>query len=231
MSNTTISFLYFRFNSFRKSLSKSRPSFNLSNVKKTPSMSLANFRPKAEEMRRVFDKFDTNKDGKISQEEYKSAMKMMGSGGNTKTYDVGDAFQAADTDGDGFINFKEFMRVQNLEGGVNPTDIRSAFKAFDLDGDGKISAEELLQVQRMLGEKCSLENCKKMVRGVDANGDGLIDMDEFVTMMTRTMKLVSSRGIDSLCQYISLLMFIGLSNRKHSVKSGAITILISFSCK
>nr|XP_016465081.1 PREDICTED: calmodulin-like protein 1 [Nicotiana tabacum] len=138
-------------------------------------MSLPNFRPKEEEMKRVFDKFDTNKDGKISKEEYKSAMKMM---------------RAADTDGDGFINFEEFMRVQNLEGGVNPTDIKSAFKAFDLDGDGKISADELLQVQRMLGEKCSLENCKKMVRGVDANGDGLIDMDEFVTMMTRTMKLV-----------------------------------------
>ncbi|OIT35121.1 PREDICTED: calmodulin-like protein 1 [Nicotiana attenuata] len=190
MSNSTTSFLYFRFNSFRKSSSKSSPSFNLSKVKNTPSMSLPNLRPKAEEMKRVFDKFDTNKDGKISQEEYKSAMKMMGSGGNTKTYDVGDAFQAADTDGDGFINFEEFMRVQNLEGGVNPTDIKSAFEAFDLDGDGKISAEELLQVQRMLGEKCSLENCKKMVRGVDANGDGLIDMDEFVTMMTRTMKLV-----------------------------------------
>lgn len=185
MSN---SFLYFRYTSFRKSMSKSRRSLNLSKVKQTPSATpLVHFHPKLEEMKRVFDKFDKNKDGKISKEEYKS---MMGSGGgNTKSYGVDDAFQAADTNGDGFINFEEFMRVQNLEGGVNSTDIRSAFKAFDLDGDGKISAEELLQVQRMLGEKCSLERCKKMVRGVDANGDGLIDMDEFVTMMTRTMKL------------------------------------------
>ncbi|XP_060192336.1 calmodulin-like protein 30 [Lycium barbarum] len=185
MSNSTTSFLYFRCNSFRKPLSKSSQSFNLSKVKQTPS-----FRPKLEEMKRVFEKIDSNKDGKISKEEYKSAMKMMGNGGNMKSYEVADAFQAADTDGDGFINFEEFMRVQNLEGGVNSTDIRSAFKAFDLDGDGKICAEELLKVQRMLGEKCSLESCKKMVKGVDANGDGLIDMDEFVTMMTRTMKLV-----------------------------------------
>lgn len=192
MSNSSTSFLYFRYNSFTKSLSKARRSFNLSKVKQTSSTSsLAHFRPKLEEMKRVFDKFDTDKDGKISEEEYKSAMKIMGSGGgNMKSYEVADAFQAADTNGDGFINIEEFMRVQNLEGGVNSTDIKSAFKAFDLDGDGKISAEELLQVQRMLGEKCSLESCKKMVRGVDANGDGLIDMDEFVTMMTRTMKLV-----------------------------------------
>ncbi|KAF3668542.1 hypothetical protein T459_04580 [Capsicum annuum] len=192
MSNSTTSFLYFRYNNFRTSLSKSRRSFNLSKLKQTPSpTSLAHFHPKLEEMKKVFDKFDTNKDGKITKEEYKSAMKMMGSGGgNRKSYEVGDAFQAADTNGDGFISFEEFMRAQNLEGGVNSTDIKSAFMAFDLDGDGKISAEELLHVQQMLGEKCSLESCKKMVRGVDANGDGLIDMDEFVTMMTRTMKLV-----------------------------------------
>ncbi|CAN4090591.1 unnamed protein product [Withania somnifera] len=192
MSTSTTSFLYFRYSSFTKSLSKTRRSFNLSKVKQTSSTTfLADFNPKLEEMKRVFDKFDTNKDGKISKEEYKSAMKMLGSGwGNTRSYEVADAFQAADTNGDGFISFEEFMRVQNLEGGVNSTDIKSAFKAFDLDGDGKISAEELLQVQRMLGEKCSLESCKKMVRGVDANGDGLIDIDEFVTMMTRTMKLV-----------------------------------------
>ncbi|KAK4710344.1 hypothetical protein R3W88_004857 [Solanum pinnatisectum] len=193
MSNsTTSSFLYFRYESFRKSMSKSKRSLHLSKVKQTPSTtSLVRFSPKLEEMKRVFDKFDTNKDGKISTEEYKSAMKMMSSGGeNTKSYEVDDAFQAADTNGDGFIDFEEFMRVQSLEGGVNSTDIKSAFKAFDLDGDGKISAAELLQVQRMLGEKCSLESCKKMVRSVDANGDGLIDMDEFVTMMTRTMKLV-----------------------------------------
>lgn len=59
---------------------------------------------------------------------------------------------------------------------------------YDLDGDGKISAEELWDVMKKLGEKCSLEKCRKMVKEVDSDGDGYINSDEFMTMMTRTLK-------------------------------------------
>ncbi|KAJ0704135.1 putative EF-hand domain-containing protein [Helianthus annuus] len=141
------------------------------------------FQPNADEMRRVFDKFDKNKDGKISKEEYVSAVDILGS--KTAKTEVSKAFEAIDTDGDGFVDFNEFMAAQ---GGVKAGDIKSAFKVFDLDGNGKITAEELVQVLRQLGERCSLEACRKMVRGADADGDGMIDVDEFVGLMTRTMK-------------------------------------------
>lgn len=58
-------------------------------------------------------------------------------------------------------------------------------------GDGRISAEELWEVMKRLGEKCSLEGCRKMVREVDSDGDGCINMAEFTNMMTRTLKLKS----------------------------------------
>ncbi|KAA8531704.1 hypothetical protein F0562_006579 [Nyssa sinensis] len=145
------------------------------------------FQPNTEEMKRVFNKFDTNKDGKISREEYKLALKAVG-GGNAET-EVPEAFEATDSDGDGFIDFKEFMEVLNMGGGINTTDIQSAFRVFDLDGNGKISAEELMEVLGRLGERCSLESCRKMLRRVDTDGDGVIDMDEFMNMMTHTMKL------------------------------------------
>ncbi|KAI7743829.1 hypothetical protein M8C21_026965 [Ambrosia artemisiifolia] len=142
------------------------------------------FQPNIDEMRQVFDKFDKNKDGKISKEEYVSAVDILGN--KTAKSDVAKAFKAIDTDGDGFVSFEEFMVAQ---GGVKTGDIKSAFKVFDLDGNGKITAEELVQVLRQLGERCSLEACRRMVRGVDADGDGMIDVDEFVGLMTRTMKL------------------------------------------
>lgn len=133
-------------------------------------------------MRRVFDKYDANKDGKISLAEYREALR------GTCHDDVAAAtrrmFETADKDGDGFIEFEEFVEVN---AGVRMAEIKSAFRVFDVDGDGRISAEELAEVLRKIGGfgECDVVACRKMVKGVDKDGDGLIDMDEFVTMMTR----------------------------------------------
>lgn len=57
---------------------------------------------------------------------------------------VAKALQVMDTDGDGFINFKEFMKVNNNmgeRGGVKTNDIHNAFRVLDLDKNGKISTE------------------------------------------------------------------------------------------
>uniref|UniRef100_A0A5B7BXI5 Putative Calcium-binding EF-hand family protein n=1 Tax=Davidia involucrata TaxID=16924 RepID=A0A5B7BXI5_DAVIN len=183
MSN--LSFLNFQYGGSRKSsLKPAQSSFSKERERSSvPKVFQANM----EEMKRVFSKFDINKDGKISREEYKLAVKALGLGGRGNAEsEVSKAFEVIDTDGDGFIDFKEFMEVHNMGGGVKTTDIQSAFRVFDLDGNGKISAEELLEVLRRLGERCSLESCRKMVRGVDTDGDGLIDINEFMSMMTHT---------------------------------------------
>ncbi|KAI3865828.1 hypothetical protein MKW92_009002 [Papaver armeniacum] len=178
--------------SFQYSLSKKLPPKTMSrwssNNRQRSSLAPV-FLPNVEEMRRVFQRFDTNKDGKISQGEYKNVLRALGK--QNIESEVAMAFEVADTDGDGFIDFKEFMDVNKKGGGIKAMDIQNAFKAFDLDGNGKISAEELLQVLKKLGERCSLETCRNMVRGVDTDGDGLIDMDEFTKMMTHTMKLLA----------------------------------------
>lgn len=179
------SFLNFRYSLSKKPKPSPSPSPQTSFNQKQVIM-----QPKAEEIRWVFDKFDKNKDGKISKEEYKAALSLLGKG--VAASDVDKSFEFVDTDGDGFISFSEFvemMKSYNKGDGVKKSDIRSAFKMFDKNGDGKISADELLQVLKNLGEKCSLDSCRKMIRGVDADGDGLIDIDEFTHMMTRTMKV------------------------------------------
>lgn len=149
---------------------------------------------KKDEMRIIFDKFDTNRDGKISEEEYMSAVELItmgkggggggGGGGKTMKTERGKEFKAADSNGDGFIDFEEFVKIhENTESTING-DIENAFKVFDVDGNGKISPEELLEVLSRLGEKSSLDACSKIVRGLDADGDGFINMDEFMIMMT-----------------------------------------------
>lgn len=142
-----------------------------------------------EETRQVFDKYDANKDGKISPEEYKAILRALGKG-NPVTVEVKKIFEVADLDGDGFIDFKEFVEVQKKGGGLKAVDLQSAFRTFDKDGDGKITVEEVFELLQKLGERCSMKDCRRMVGAVDANGDGVIDMDEFMTMMTRSLKLI-----------------------------------------
>lgn len=144
--------------------------------------------PTANEMKKVFDKFDINKDGKISQQEYISTLRSLGVGNMIN--DVPYIFAVVDLDGDGFINFEEFMLAQEKNGWVRRMDVKSAFRIFDRNGDGKISAEDVQKMLMRLGERCSLEECRGMVRAVDTNGDGVVDMDEFVAMMSQSLRMV-----------------------------------------
>ncbi|XP_058111672.1 probable calcium-binding protein CML25 [Magnolia sinica] len=80
-----------------------------------------------------------------------------------------------DFDGDGFINLNEFIKLNTT--GVDSTaileELRNAFLIFDLDGNRSISLEELQRVLRSLGDESSMAKCRKMIRGVDCDGNGL----------------------------------------------------------
>ncbi|KAL2906215.1 Calmodulin-like protein 30 [Bienertia sinuspersici] len=184
-------------NSYGISLSRKSSLIN-TNTQKTNSFSYRQnsntknsktFQANMQEMKRVFDMYDRNNDGKISKEEYKAMLRgINGKGISVNSIVDGDkAFRVADKDGDGFIDFKEFMELHNNK--VKSKDIESAFRVFDCDGDGKISAMELMEVLKRMGQMYSLESCKKMIREVDNDGDGLINLAEFNTMMTSSMKL------------------------------------------
>uniref|UniRef100_A0A7N0ZU36 EF-hand domain-containing protein n=1 Tax=Kalanchoe fedtschenkoi TaxID=63787 RepID=A0A7N0ZU36_KALFE len=91
----------------------------------------------------------------------------------------------ADKDGDRFIsgiNIKDVDSDEVLES------LRGAFAVFDIDGNGLIYAEELHKVLKGLGDVCSVAECKRMISGVDADGDGMISLDEFKVMMDNGLR-------------------------------------------
>ena len=56
---------------------------------------------------------------------------------------------------------------------------------MDLDKGGTISKDELKQLMHTLGLRPSQEELNAMVDEIDADGNGEIDFDEFVTVMSR----------------------------------------------
>lgn len=61
-------------------------------------------------------------------------------------------------------------------------ELTETFKYFDKNGDGKISATELGQVLRSLGIASTHEELEAMVREVDCDNDGFIDLGEFIKL-------------------------------------------------
>ena len=58
---------------------------------------------------------------------------------------------------------------------------KSAFDMFDTDGSGDISASELVNVMTQLGKSASEEDARAMIKTVDENGDGEIDLESLST--------------------------------------------------
>ncbi|KAK0582521.1 hypothetical protein LWI29_026557 [Acer saccharum] len=179
-----VSFLDFQYKISKSRISKKPSRMFSSDRQNSPLM--ATYQPTTNEMKQVFDRFDNDKDGKISQSDYKGILTALGQ--EDMNGEVTKIFGVADLNGDDFIDFKEFTEVHKM-GGVRTRDIKNAFRMFDKNRDGKISAEDILEILQRLGEGCSLQDCRQMVRAVDTDCDGMVDMDDFMAMMNRSIKL------------------------------------------
>ncbi|KAI3702984.1 hypothetical protein L6452_28738 [Arctium lappa] len=135
-----------------------------------------------EELRAMFwNDGDENK--VISREELATSLGMHGS--NLRPDEVEQIVEAADFNGDGFINYKEFITVMmNYETLHKEEHLIKAFKHFDKDESGFISKEELrLALEKhMTGDELT-QTIEDIFSEVDKNGDGKISQKEFYEMI------------------------------------------------
>ncbi|XP_073048758.1 calmodulin-like protein 3 [Primulina eburnea] len=155
--------------------------------KKSPVSPLADVsrRMDASELKRVFQMFDRNGDGRITKEELNESLENMGILIPDK--ELCQMIENIDVNLDGCVDIEEFG---NLYGNIvderhEEEAMREAFDVFDRDRDGFISVDELKYVLGSLGLKSGggAEDCKKMIMKVDVDGDGFVDFKEFQMMM------------------------------------------------
>jgi len=150
------------------------------------------------EFKEAFSLFDKDGDGTITTKELGTVMRSLGQ--NPTEAELQDMINEVDADGNGTIDFPEFltMMARKIKDTDSEEEIREAcpvlscpvracpvlFRVFDKDGNGFISAAELRHVMTNLGEKLTDEEVDEMIREADIDGDGQVNYEEFVTMMT-----------------------------------------------
>ncbi|KAL2328860.1 hypothetical protein Fmac_022287 [Flemingia macrophylla] len=136
------------------------------------------------EVKRVFEMFDRDGDGRITVKELNASLENLGMVIAEK-----DLEQMIDANGDGCVNAEEFGELYDSimeERDVDEEeDMREAFNVFDQNRDGFITVEELRTVLASLGLRhaATLDGCKKMITKVDVDGDGRVNYKEFTQMM------------------------------------------------
>lgn len=130
-----------------------------------------------------FDKLDTDKDGVLSRLEFVKLSEPpfapppvtpAAAARARALYDT--QFSSIDTNDDGKMSRAEFQ-----------VSVALSFRELDLDGDGRATREEVLLLERMAEdarETARKEHCRT---NPDCNGDGAVDLQEFVTYETERM--------------------------------------------
>jgi len=136
------------------------------------------------QLRETFEALDDNGNGQLTVAEMRDGISRMGL--TEIPDDLTQLMNSMDTDGSGVIDYTEFLAASLDKKMYLQRDVCwQAFSLFDRDGSGTISKEELRlvlgesEVEGSLGSKAVAD----LLLDIDCNGDGMIDFDEFMTMM------------------------------------------------
>jgi len=134
-----------------------------------------------EKLKREFERFDIDQDGRISVSEIVKLMKLLGNRINEE--DAKEMLAKLDDNEDGTIDEKEFVAF--MKNHANENEIRTAFELFDKDRSGVISAAELCHVLTEFNHHLTDEEVDEMMRVADTDGDGKINFQEFSALMQK----------------------------------------------
>eukprot|EP00091_Calanus_sinicus_P023085 TRINITY_DN7622_c0_g1_i7.p1 TRINITY_DN7622_c0_g1~~TRINITY_DN7622_c0_g1_i7.p1 ORF type:complete len:601 (-),score=238.71 TRINITY_DN7622_c0_g1_i7:1416-3218(-) len=145
-----------------------------------------------EDVRKAFKTYDRDGDGAIDRGELHKALTNYKFNFSDQEVDI--IFAAGDIDGDGCVDFEEFMYlmcpstaqiVKKFRGSYKTiNEVKGAFRKFDKNRDGGLSKSELSRMMMSTGHSFTDMEIDAILNLGDRDGDGEIDLDEFIILMT-----------------------------------------------
>lgn len=86
-------------------------------------------------------------------------------------------------DFDGFLRLLDCCRLREGFTRAEAKELAAVFRSFDADGSEEIESIELLGMLRCLGYSTGLETVHELVKAVDVNNSGGLDLGEFLKLM------------------------------------------------
>ena len=139
-----------------------------------------------QEMLELFKTLDKDSSGTLSKQELIEGFHLI-FGDNIEDLEskVDKIIAQVDSNKSGDVDYSEFvLATTNRQKLLGRERLESAFKAFDIDGSGTISSDEL---KGLLGRYHTYDDnvWQELIREADVNGDGVIDLKEFIEMMLK----------------------------------------------
>jgi Ca2+-binding EF-hand superfamily protein len=127
-------------------------------------------------LRKLFQQYDTRRDGSISYDEFCAAMSEFGHSEN----DLLSMFEAVDLDGTGRIRYTEFLAATiEAQGAISEERLAEAFDRLDSDDSGYISAENLAEI---LGKDFPRDEIDEIIAEAGVTKDNRISYSEFLAL-------------------------------------------------
>ena len=153
-----------------------------------------------EQLKKLFIKLDTSKDGFIQVEELRDGMKELLKYLQDDVSAYNELMEGLDQDGNGVIDYSEFITgAIDKQAMLQKGNLKNAFDLIDSDNSGAITINELKNAFDS-NETKDESLWKEIMLEVDKNRDNKITFDEFIDAMTgflkekHSMKKQNSKG-------------------------------------